>query len=173
VVEIVASIVDRITFATHQNDVPVLADLVLRNPGQNSIENIDLALQCEPALIGRKVWKIDRINPGGEVRIRDRSVSLSGALLSGLNERMRAELRLVATKDDVVLAEFRKDLIGLAKNEWGGAVHMPSLLAAFVMPNDPSVSKILKQAGEILRQAGDRPPSSGPGGMLVQSWPLR
>ena len=159
--EIIASIVNRVTFASHQNDIAVIADLVVKNPQDDILEELELALECEPPLIGSRVWKIDRLSPGGEIHLRDRAVPLAGALLSELSERMRAEVKLTLRKTDETLCEKRHELIGLAKNEWGGAAYMPELLAAFVMPNDPAVSRILKQAGEVLRQAGEQPALDG------------
>jgi very-short-patch-repair endonuclease len=159
--EITASIVDRVTFASHQNDIAVIADLAVKNPQAALLENLELAFECEPPLIGSRVWKIDRLSPEGEIRIHDRSVPLAGALLSDLNERMRAEVKLTLRRGGTVVCEKRHDLIGLAKNEWGGADYMPELLAAFVMPNDPAVSKVLKQAGDVLRQAGEQPALDG------------
>src|SRR3546814_12109975 len=38
---------------------------------------------------------------------------------------------------------------------------MPELLAAFVMPNDPAVSRLLKEASEILRRSGKDPSLEG------------
>ncbi len=159
--EITASIVDHVTFASHQNDVAVIADLVVKNLQDNLLENLELVLRCEPALVGSKVWKIDRLSPEEEIRIRDRAVPLAGALLSDLNERMRAEVELTLCQGESILCESRHELIGLARNEWGGANHMPELLAAFVMPNDPAVSQVLKQAGDVLRQAGEQPALDG------------
>ncbi|MDH3598681.1 MAG: DNA helicase, partial [Candidatus Tectomicrobia bacterium] len=159
--EIIASIVERVTFASHQNDIAVIADLVVQNTQDEILEDLELSLECEPPLIGSRTWKIDRLAPEGEVRIRDRAVPLAGGLLSELNERMRAEVQLVLRKADKILCERHHTLIGLAKNEWGGAAYMPELLAAFVMPNDPAVSKVLKQAGEVLRQAGEQPALDG------------
>ena len=161
IVQIVASIAERITFATHQNDVAVIADLVIRNSSDEELENIEIALECDPALVGSKTWTIDRLSSDSELRIRDRKVSLAGALLSELNERMRADLRLTVRRGDEILAELHHPLTGLARNEWGGAAHMPELLAAFVMPNDPAVNWVLKQAGEALRRAGKQPALDG------------
>lgn len=158
---IIASIVDRITFASHQNDIAVIADLVVKNPHDKILEDLLLTFKCEPPLIGPKVWKIDRLSPKAEIRIRDLATTLSGAMLSELNERTRAEVKLTLQKDSDILFEKNHSLIGLAKNEWGGASYMPDLLAAFVMPNDPAVSKILKQAGEVLRKAGEQPALDG------------
>lgn len=159
--EIIFSIVSCVTFASHQNDIAVIADLLLKNPGDMVFEDLELSFKCEPPLICSRVWKIDRLSPKAEVRIRDRAVSLAGGFLSDLNERMRAEVKLTLCKGDEVLCEKHHKLIGLAKNEWGGAAYMPELLAAFVMPNDPAVSKALKEAGEVLRQAGEQPALDG------------
>lgn len=156
-----SSIASRLTFATYQNDVAVIADILIHNPLDEILEDIELVLECDPPLIASKTWKIDRLSPNSELRIRDRKVSVAGALLSELNERLRAELRLVLRNREQIFYELQHDLVGLARNEWGGAHHMPELLAAFVMPNDPAVSLILKQAGEALRSAGKQPALDG------------
>jgi very-short-patch-repair endonuclease len=159
--EIVSSIVERVTFASHQNDVAIIADLLVKNSHNEGFENLELSLECEPALIASKVWKIDRLSANGEIRIRDRAVSLAGGMLSNLNERLRGEIKLALLQDGQILSEKRHKITGLAKHEWGGASYMPELLAAFVMPNDPAVSNLLKQAGEVLRRAGEQPALDG------------
>ena len=40
----------------------------------------------------------------------------------------------------------------LARNEWGGYGAQPELLAAFSMPNDPAIDKILSQSVDLLRR---------------------
>src|SRR3546814_5989994 len=65
------------------------------------------------------------------------------------------------TRGDELIAEEQREIVGLAHNEWGGARHMPELLAAFVMPNDPAVSRLLKEASEILRRSGKDPSLEG------------
>ncbi|MBV1952668.1 MAG: DUF3320 domain-containing protein [Cycloclasticus sp.] len=160
-VKINASIAGKITFATQQNDVPVIADLNIINTTADLLEDLELSISCDPPLIESKVWKIDRLHPDGEVRIKSRSISLAGGMLSKLTERMKAQVTLELKQGDKALTSEQFDLIGLAKNEWGGAAHMPELLSAFIMPNDPAVSKILKEAGEVLRSGGHRPSLDG------------
>lgn len=159
--EISASIAEQITYATHQNDVAVIADLALANRGEEDLENLVLTLVVDPPLIAEKRWRIDRLPAGSELRLRDRKVSLSGASLSRLTDKRRAELLLRLSRGDEVIAEEQRDIVGLAHNEWGGALHMPELLAAFVMPNDPAVSRLLKDASEILRRSGKDPSLEG------------
>jgi very-short-patch-repair endonuclease len=153
-VEIRAEIATRVTFATHQCDVPVIADLVIANPLETDLEHLTLHLIAEPKVIGDRVWPIDRIPAGAEHRIRDRRVSLAGGLLEALTERMRAEVRLELRCGGRLLAEGLHPLVALARNEWGGAAAMPELLAAFVTPNDAALQSLLKDASRRLEAAG-------------------
>jgi len=157
IISIEGSIAPRITFASQQNDIPLISDLLIRNDTEEEIENVILSLSCEPAVVGAREWKIDRLNPNSEIRVKDRQVPLSGSQLSELSERINASLLFSLKAGDRTLAELRRPLTALARNEWGGAAYMPELLAAFIMPNDPVISTIIKSAGESLRSAGEQP----------------
>ncbi|PJN95386.1 hypothetical protein CNY89_08780, partial [Amaricoccus sp. HAR-UPW-R2A-40] len=152
--EIRAQIGRRITWATQQNDVPVIGEIVLANLGTEPLADLTLRLVCDPPVLGERFWPISAIAPGGELSLFDRRVTLAGGLLAKIDERMRAELTLELRKGETVLAEHRREIVALAHNEWGGGRHMPELLAAFVAPNDPAVARLLKDASEILRAAG-------------------
>ena len=172
-IEIRAEIAERITFATHQCDVPVILDLVIYNPGEVDLENVTLNLSAEPRVIGDRVWTVDRIEAGAEYRIRDRRVSLAGGMLDQLTERMRAEVRLELRQGDTVLSELRHRIDALARNEWGGARFMPELLAAFVTPNDPAVQRLLKEASRILERSGKKGSLDGyQGRSRMRTWEL-
>lgn len=149
-----AEVASRITFATHQCDVAVIADLVIANPLDADLEDLTLHLSAEPKVIGDRVWTIDRIPAGTEFRLQDRRVSIAGGTLDNLTERMRAEVKLQLRQGQSVLAESTYPVTALARNEWGGASFMPELLAAFVTPNDPAVQRLLKDASEILESSG-------------------
>src|SRR3546814_18883959 len=49
--EIAASIAQQVTYATHQNEVPVIADLRLANRGEEDLEDLVLTLLVDPTLI--------------------------------------------------------------------------------------------------------------------------
>jgi hypothetical protein len=137
--EIMIEIALCISFATHQCDIPVLAELIARNNTDASAEAMTLRLTAEPPVFAPRSWTIDRIESKTETRIRDRRVSLVGGLLDSLTERIRADVTIELLKGDEVLARDERTIIALARNEWGGATAMPELLAAFVMPNDPAI----------------------------------
>src|SRR5690606_10462627 len=141
-VSIKAEIAQFITFATHQCDVAVIANLVVLNPLERDLEDLTLHLVAEPKVLGEHTWRIDRLHARSEFPLRDRRVSIAGGLLDSLNERMRAEVILQLRQGETILAEARHPIVALARNEWGGANYMPELLAAFVTPNDPAVQRI-------------------------------
>jgi very-short-patch-repair endonuclease len=152
------TIAKKVTFATQQSAVPIIADLVVRNQSDEILEGVTLSMVCDPQVLAPRSWKFDRFTPGGEIRVRDRTVSLDGGMLSRLNEAMRAQVTLTlshsALPDAPILETISYEIVALARNEWGGASTMQELLAAFVMPNDPAVAVILRDAAEVLRGAG-------------------
>ena len=155
-VSIRAEIAPRITFATHQCDVALIADLVVSNPLDADLEELTIRVSAEPKIIADRVWAIDRIAANAELRPHDRRVSIAGGMLDKLSERMRAEVRFELRQGETVLADSSYSILALARNEWGGAAFMPELLAAFVTPNDPAVQRILKEASQILETAGKK-----------------
>ena len=150
-----ADIAAKLNFAAHQCAFPVLRSLEVENPDADTpYEDLVLTLESDPAFLGTKEWPLDRIDPGGRIRITNRDLDLDGAFLLGRNEKMAGTLAFRLKKDGLPLAELRKPVELLAYNEWGGTDFMPELLAAFCTPNDPAVDTILHRASEVLRRAG-------------------
>ena len=149
-------IAPKLSFATHQNDVPVLHELKLVNLGESAAENVVLTIEADPAVFAQREWRFDRIAGGGEVRVTQRDLPLNATLLLQLTEAVRATVTLTARREgsDVPATTRRVPVELLARNEWGGAAAMPELLAAFSLPNDPAVGRLLKAASEVLRRAG-------------------
>ena len=150
-----ADLAQAINYACWQNSVPFLRSLKIVNNGEATQNNLRLELTTVPAFAKAKSWTIDRIPGGGDVSLSDRLVQLDPGFLSGLNEAERGvvELRLLDGHDSCV-AETRHDVRLLARDEWGGFSSMAAITAAFVMPNDPAVAGILKDAGNILATHG-------------------
>lgn len=152
-----AVIVPKLSFASHQNAVPVLRDLKVLNLGGGLVENVVVHISADPPVFEPAQWQIDRIAAGAESHITKRDLKLNAGLLLHLTEAVLATVTLRvhcadAGEAPVAQRDFPVDL--LARNEWGGAATMPELLAAFSLPNDPTVSKLLKAASEVLRRAG-------------------
>lgn len=149
-----ADISDCFTYASYQNAVPVLRAIEINNAGGLHLENIRLELTANPPFLRPKTWTIERLIPGDDLPLSDRKVDLDAAYLAGLNEAERGEVTLRLLSRDVVLEEQHFPVRLLARDEWGGVAGMAQLLPAFVMPNDPAISKILLAAADILEKNG-------------------
>ena len=146
---------NKINFACHQSSFAALRDLAIENRDQkNPLGDVLVTLKADPAFLESKSWRLNRIAPGGRVPVRDRDIQLRGDFLLNLADAVRGTLTITAERQGEVLTQLSRPVELLARNEWGGAGYMPELLAAFSMPNDPVVDRILHDASLILRKAG-------------------
>ena len=155
-IKIEGVIASKIGFASHQNAVPVVRELAVWHHGDVVYQDLVLELKADPPFLEAKTWRLDRLSPGESLRVADRDIKLNGGFLADLSESLRAEVALRLTCAGNVVAEECFPVELLAKTEWGGVSAMPELLAAFCMPNDPAVDRILKAASVVLRRAGKK-----------------
>ncbi|WP_137889156.1 DUF3320 domain-containing protein [Pseudomonas sp. 2FE] len=155
-IKIEGVIASKIGFASHQNAVPVLRELEIINGSEAEHNDLALELVANPPFMEAKTWRIDRLNKGASLHITERDLKLNAGYLADLTESLMGEitLRLVCKEETLAACSYPVEL--LAKNEWGGAASMPELVAAFAMPNDPAVDRVLKAASDVLRRAGKK-----------------
>lgn len=151
--EIKVALADQINFACHQNAVPLVRDLVVANETAQDLCDLTLELTASPGFVSGKTWSIDNLRAGTEIEVRDRDTRLQGQFLLDLTEAMTGSVTLVLRQGEEELARVDHSVEVLARNEWGGYAAMPELVAAFSMPNDPAVDRLLGQAADILRSA--------------------
>ena len=145
----------KLNFACHQSAFAFLRELRIENDdSEEYIDDVLVTLSSNPAFLKPKSWRLDRIAPKGMLPIGDRDIELDGAFLLNLADSMSGFVTITVEHHGVVIADQTKTVELLAYNEWGGAGYMPELLAAFSMPNDPAVDRILRDASLILRTAG-------------------
>ncbi|HEX8592593.1 MAG TPA: DUF3320 domain-containing protein [Pseudomonas sp.] len=155
-IKIEALIARKIGFASHQNAVPLVRELGLWNQEETHFENLTLTLSTDPDFVESRTWHIDRIHAGGRLSISERDIKLNAGYLSGLTESLSADVIIRLFQGDNLLVEQRFPTELLARTEWGGLSAMPELLAAFCMPNDPAIDRVLKAASQVLRRSGKK-----------------
>ncbi len=152
---IVATVAEKIGFASHQNSVPLLREARVGNRTDRTLEGLRLVLSADPPFVSTKTWLIDRLSSGDDLQVADRDVALNAGLLRELSESVQGTVLLTLfAADGEELCVSRHSVELLAHNEWGGLGSMAELLPAFVMPNDPAVDRVLKGASDALRRAG-------------------
>ena len=90
--EITLSAVDRVNFASAQNDVSILKKVTLHNNTDQSVSDLTVTLRAEPPVIREKTWVIDRIGANANMSLTDLAATLDLNMLSGLDEAEVGEL---------------------------------------------------------------------------------
>lgn len=147
-----------INYAFQQNAIPLVRELVLVNDSAAERRDLVVRLFTEPAFAFPAEFRVQSLPPGGEFRLAPVDLRLSPEFLDRLNEKLSGLLHLEVTTtaagtapDTPPLLRQSEPVSLLARNEWCGLVSLPEILAAFVLPNDPAVARILGDAAEILR----------------------
>jgi very-short-patch-repair endonuclease len=143
-----------VNYASWQNSVPLLRSLEIHNYSQQSFNDLRLEVTSSPACMRPKSWVIDRLSPDSSLTIGDRDIRLDPDYLKGLNEAERGLVTFRLFDADALVAEAEHEIRVLARDEWGGMEAGGELLGAFVMPNDPAVASVLKDASKVLEQHG-------------------
>ncbi|WP_051378448.1 DUF3320 domain-containing protein [Derxia gummosa] len=163
----------RLSLADFQNAVPLLRELVVRNPAAESLHALDLSIEAEPPFLRPRRWHIDAIAPEGEAHLGDLDLALDGALLARLIETEPATVRLrLRGKHGGTLASLDTTLDVLPRNHWGGLTQLPDLLAAFVQPNSSGIERLLRRAADLLRAQGRRDALDGYTDGPARAWEL-
>jgi len=172
-INIEAIVASKLGFASHQNAVPVLRELLITNNSDADCNNLTLQLVADPPFLESKTWLIDRLSKSDSLHIKERDIKLNAGYLADLSESLTGELTLRLISNGQTIAANNYPVQILAKSEWGGAATMPELLAAFAMPNDPAIDRLLKAASEVLRRAGKKDSLDGYSGLSrTRSWEL-
>lgn len=164
VVRIIANVCSCISFAAWHNSVPFLKTLSVANDSTESFENLTLRMESDSGCFRAKEWALGRVLPGDDIVINDRLVELNSEYLDGLNESEKSTIKFSLRSreadlgesggEEFNIAEHVAEIRLLARNEWGGINADGELLAAFVLPNDPAIAKILKAAAKVLERHG-------------------
>jgi hypothetical protein len=155
------SVAENINLAFYQNAVPFLHELTLTNETSKDYGEITVQLSSEPPFLIPRVWRIDQIAASTAHHIRPSDLKLDPAVLGNLTAAQRAEFSIRVESAGEMLAQQTLDINLLPPSHWGGMIAAPELLAAFVLPNDPSVDIILREAAEKLAQSGRDPAIDG------------
>ena len=149
-----STLIPKVSLALHQNSVPILLELTIRNASQESWEDLSLTLHADPPFFQPRSWQCSRIAPGQCARIPDLDLALDGGQLFRLTEAEKGQVTFTLSQGETVLVQRTQPVELLARNQWGGLGQYPELAAAFVRPNEPAVERILKKAADLLLAAG-------------------
>jgi|GEM_PF-2846042 len=119
--QIDARLVSKLNLADFRNAVPVMGELQLVNETGQTLEQVQLALDCAPPFLKPKQWHIDRLDAGSHYLIHDLDVGLDGGKLAQLTEAetVTVTLTLLPSSPDT---DSGHALAQVAAQPMGGAV---------------------------------------------------
>ncbi len=155
--ELKIEIAPNINFACHQNSIPFIENISILNSSSSMFENLELKMEASPNFIKPRTWHLEKLLSGQEIEIPKEKLDLEleGDFLFNLKESIKGNISfLLYQEDNTHVAAKSLKTTALARNEWGGYGFYPEILAAFSMPNDEAVDKLLHQATKILQDSG-------------------
>lgn len=141
-----------VNYAIQQNKVPLIRKFSIENFSENDWIDVFIQIECEPEFANSWTHRIDIIHPNQPVYVDIRDFRLSARFLSELTEKISGEIKLtIKAKDELIFEEcYPVDI--LAYDQWNGIGVLPEMMAAFVTPNHPEISKIIRSASEVLNR---------------------
>lgn len=161
IIKITGSFSEAVSFAMQQNHVPVVRELVIENTSDIEVKNLTVTIASDPDIADKWTTNIDTIAPRGTHTLSGINLRLSASRLFELTERIDGALTVAAFDESGSIAEEKRDLSFLSYDEWSGANTFPEFLAAFITPNHPYITEIIKKAGALLAEWTDSPSFTG------------
>jgi len=142
-----------IGYASIQNSIPVVRSLRIANRSESALEDLIVSLECSPAFCKGARFRFERLAPGEVRTLSPIDLVPDHAFLSSLQEGSAATIVARVMSDALELAHSNHALYLLSYDQWAGLRSLPELLAAFCMPNNPTVDLILGKASKLLRDS--------------------
>ncbi len=143
-----------VSYASYQNNVPLLRSLSVTNATDKPLHDVEITVRCEPEFSDAMRLQFERLESKETRRIDALDLKFRHQYLAELNEaeRGRVIVQVNSAGTEAARADHAVDV--LAYDQWAGARALPELLAAFSLPNNPAVDRLIFQAGELLAGEG-------------------
>lgn len=139
-----------INYALQQNHIDVIQAITIDNNADKPLEDIELRITSTPEFCQVYTKHIECITAHSSLRLTGVHLVLNAEYLAGLTEKQTALLHVSLAGEDTILCSEDVEVTVLAFDEWHGYTVYPELLASFVTPNHPEVTKLTAKAASFL-----------------------
>ena len=134
------------------NGNPMVKDICITNTSEDDIEDYLLHIETDNELI-KPFNRVFDLNSGESETIKEvKNIVASGRFLAGVTDTIKTVLTIEVIKDEESILSESVDITVLPYDFWPGIRYGEDLLAAYIIPNHPVITGILKSAGEILNE---------------------
>ena len=150
-IELQIDYIKNVNYALLHNHIPVCSSIELANVGEEDL--LDISVSIGGRFVQEQRSAIySRIDRGSTVRISDVAVLPKADALLELSERVISSFTVQIYSGEEVLLSREYDLELMAFDQWLGTQILPQCLASFVVPNQPSVGRMVVKASALLKQ---------------------
>ena len=139
-----------VNYSIYHNHTPICLKCTLTNQEQN-VWN-DVLITASGSEISNSEVHIDQILPGQETAVRGLELSPQSNRLLDLTEPISTHFKLTITKENQIILEKEFPIYLMAFDQWCGTSIRPELLASFVTPNHPLLSRVITHAAQHLER---------------------
>ena len=140
-----------INYAMVLNDVATCVRCILQNDDARDWTSVRLSVGGD--MIRACEVYMEKISAGQRLQLDNLKIEPDSSKLLTLTERVHTSFALKATAGDGdVMVDKTFDIDLLPFDHWPGIGIMPSLLAAFVVPNHPSLAPVAVEASKYLEK---------------------
>ncbi|MCL2103711.1 MAG: DUF3320 domain-containing protein [Kiritimatiellaeota bacterium] len=151
-----------LNLALHQNALPVIFTLRLRNGTEQDLRKVVCRMTTTPGMMRENRIVIEAIPAGEEVVLRNPAVELDYDFLMSLSDRVSGTLHVeVLSTAGECLAAREQKMEAFAAGQWVGLKGFPEMLASFVTPNLEVITLLMREMARELEQRTGNPSLDG------------
>lgn len=141
----------QVNYAGYANSMKIIRRLTIENHLVEDLSNAELTISFQPEVIKSQTIEIPRLPAQKSVDVGSFDGVMDAEFILTLTESVPVEMKLELKSGDFK-AEEKHLLTVLPFDAWPGYEEMPELLAAYAIPNHPSIKNLLVRAGQLLKE---------------------
>ncbi|HEU4654086.1 MAG TPA: DUF4011 domain-containing protein [Steroidobacteraceae bacterium] len=142
-----------VSYASYQNNVPLIRNLALTNSTDDQLRDIEVSIRCEPDFVESVKLRFERLNAREVRALNALDLKFKHQYLAELTEAERGRIVVDITAGGELIASESRAVDVLAYDQWAGTRSLPELLAAFSLPNNPAIDRLIYSASELLSKS--------------------
>ena len=143
----------RVNYSIMNSGITVCNSLVLENASDN--DWTQLSVEISGQYIKKSYCRLESLKKGQSIQINTIKIEPDLKILYETTEAVNTDFVISIKCHDDILYEDSHPITLLSYDEWAGSAVMPEHLAAFVVPNNPLLSRIKLTAAKFLEKWTD------------------
>lgn len=140
----------RINYAMINSGIEACSSLIIANNDDHDWRQISISITGD--YIKESSCRFEYIRCNTSLQVNEAEIMPDIRTLSELTESVKTSFHLLIEEENGIILEKDYPITLLAYDEWAGSSIMPEHIAAFVVPNNPLLSRVMVSAAKFLEK---------------------